>query len=1360
MESLLAFIPEDRRLALAGGYDLPDRAQGAVLFADISGFTPLTAALAQELGVQRGAEEVLNQINPVYEAIIAELHRYGGSVMGFAGDSITCWLEGDDGRRGVACALAMQDAMRPFATVRPPAGTPIHLAIKVAVTAGPARRFVVGDPDIQLIDVLAGRTLDHVASAEKLAEKGEVVVGQEVADALGDALDVVEWRSSTGDELFAVIRGLATLPEPTPLRPLPVDALPEEQAKSWALQPVYRRMQTAGKFLAELRPTVALFLKFSGIDYDNDKDAGRKLDAYVRWFQATVQQQEGFLIQLTIGDKGSYVYASFGAPLAHDDDSVRAVAAALELVQPPPELAFIVDSQIGISRGRIWAGECGARVGAGMPRFTYGVMGNEVNMAARLMGKAAPGQILVRRRVAEEAKLGFQFHQLGLITVKGGAEPIPVAEVVGRQQGQVLQGTQYEMPLVGRATEIAELERLLAGALAGKGQVVTLEGPTGIGKSHLVAVFEQQAGAIGFQVAVGASQRIFQSTTYWPWQQTLRQLLRLVPDASSDVLAVQAAAVTNTLLQMNPDWSVRLPLLRNVRALPLEDNPTTAAFDPRQRQEALFALVQDILRTWSRAQPLMLVFENAHWMDETSRGLLEALAKVCHDAAIMIVAVIRPAAETDTQATPSAALRALRHHTLIRLGELNGDDVGQLVGNLLGGPPSLLARLLVEAKAQGNPFFTRELVEALRESGQLLLEEEEWGLSASMIDALRTANALVREEGTWVLAQAADLSTITLGIPDSIHGVILARLDRLPDTHKPTIKVASVIGYSFELGLLAQVHPAHPLPATLISQASTLTERDFIVPDYSMSGPLHYALVHDEENDGRYTFRQQATQEVSYETLLFTQRRELHRHLAELLEQQSPEAIDQIAYHAYLGEDWARSLRYHLLAGIGDKSLFANMQSMDHFRKALASAERLPPEETLAQRRQIHAELGELLLTVGQRDAAGEHLRASLQMAEEQGDLEAQANACRWIARAHELAGEYQPSLEWIDRGLAVLGERLTPASLELHLIAGLIHSRRGEYTNARRQALASLLAAEELGQPSIVARAHNLLGTIDRLRGNLDAAAEHFQESLTLYREIGNLQGQALAQNSLANALFDLGRWSEADRYYHEAGRTFNQLGNVYNRVFVDNNLGGIALNQGRLDDALLYYHRALRALEQIGGSPWGMGGLTPKPGAAHVKRDESRLGFEYLERARDLFAQAKSRDLLPELHRRLAEAHQAQSELAAAQREAETSLALAEELAMLGEQGLTRRELGKIAAQVGRTDDAERELQHAIHILTEVGDNYGRACAQLSLAEVCSHASDAARRAQLLGECMPVFERLGATLEMARAQTLLSIS
>jgi len=910
------------------------------------------------------------------------------------------------------------------------------------------------------------------------------------------------------------------------------------------------------------------------------------------------------------------------------------------------------------------------------------------------------------------------------------------------------------LPLVGREDELSQLTRLLDSTWAGQGQVVTLQGPTGIGKSHLVAVFQQLAGANGFQVITGAGQRIYQSSTYWPWQGALRQLLGLSNlETGGEAAVAQAGLAAQTLTQMNPEWSVRIPLLRDVLGLPLADNPTTAAFDPRQRQEALFTFVVEIIRAWSRSQPLLLVFENAHWMDDSSRALLEALAKATPDAAIMIVAVARPAAETDTQAEVLVGLRALRHHHLLPLGELSADGIGQLVGNLLGGPPSLLARLLIEAKAQGNPFFTHELVDALREAGQLRQEEGEWVLSESMIDALRTANALVREQGAWVLAKAADLSIISLGIPDSIHGVILARLDRLPDSHKPTIKVASVIGYTFELGLLAHVHPARPTPALIHTHAETLEQRDFIVHDYSLG---HWDSGEGAIDSDRYTFRQQATQEVSYETLLFTQRRELHRNLAGLLEKQSPDATDQIAYHAYLGEDWGRSLRYHLLAGSKDKKLFANMQSLDHFRKALASAERLPSAETLAQRQQINVELGELLLTIGQREVAMEHLQAALRMAEELANDEAQAHACRWLARAHEMRGEYQPALEWIDRGLSALGERLTPSSLELRLLGGLIYSRQGEYKKGSEQALASLLAAEELRLPSIVARAHSLMGTIDRLRGRLEVAADHFEEARTIYRQLGDLQGQAVAQNSLANALFDLGRWSEADRYYQEAGRIFSQLGNVYNRLLVDNNLGGIALNQGRVDDALLFYRRALRSVEQIGGSLWVMGALNLNLGATHVRRGEATVAFEHLERSRELFAQAKVRDLLPEMHRRLAEAHLSLGKTVAARQEAETSLSLAKELAMAAEVGLALRTLAVISAEDRQTEDAIALLKESIALLSEVGDNYGLACAQLCLAELYSSRGEHELATELLAQCRPVFERLGAALEMARAQAL----
>ena len=144
MEQPGAYIPMDRRQALYAGRELPDRMQGAALFADISGFTPLTEALALDLGPQRGAEELTVHLNRVYDALVTELHQYGGSVMSFAGDAITCWLDGDDGQRATACALGMQRLMHQFASITIPSGRTLPLAMKTAVATGTARRFLVG----------------------------------------------------------------------------------------------------------------------------------------------------------------------------------------------------------------------------------------------------------------------------------------------------------------------------------------------------------------------------------------------------------------------------------------------------------------------------------------------------------------------------------------------------------------------------------------------------------------------------------------------------------------------------------------------------------------------------------------------------------------------------------------------------------------------------------------------------------------------------------------------------------------------------------------------------------------------------------------------------------------------------------------------------------------------------------------------------------------------------------------------------------------------------------------------------------------------------------------------------------------
>jgi len=402
VDDLSVYLPIDRRAALLHGAMLPDRAHGAVMFADITGFTPLAESLVQALGSRRGAEELTALLNQVYSALISQIEQFGGSVVGFSGDAITCWFDDSDAGRGtqdertsitlsnvrdtagthaslvfgassaplraLAAALAMQQAMTAFAAIPIRAGATATLMVKVAVAAGPIRRFLIGDPQIQVLEVLAGRTLDRLALAAHLAERDDVVVDQATLAQIEPPPRVAAWRLDTEtQQRAAVIAELPLLVTPTPWPTMHADRLPDAIVRPFVPPVVYARVRhSADPFLAELRPAVALMLQFGGLDYDNDEQAGTKLDAYIRQVQAIITRYEGHLVDVTMADKGGYLFAALGALHAHEDDARRAALAALELrslhVTPESEA-----SRIGISQGTMRTGPYG-----GASRQAYG----------------------------------------------------------------------------------------------------------------------------------------------------------------------------------------------------------------------------------------------------------------------------------------------------------------------------------------------------------------------------------------------------------------------------------------------------------------------------------------------------------------------------------------------------------------------------------------------------------------------------------------------------------------------------------------------------------------------------------------------------------------------------------------------------------------------------------------------------------------------------------------------------------------------------------------------------------------------------------------------------------------------------
>lgn len=673
MESLNAYIPRDRRQALLRGENLPDRAVGAVLFVDISGFTPLTEALVQQFGPRRGADELIRQLNLVYDLMIAEVHRWGGSVVSFSGDAITCWFDRDEGLNALASARAIRQAIdQAMQAEGPLARLSTAFAVKSAVTTGPVRRFLVGDPDIRCLEVLAGATVERIAEAESLAHQKEIVIDAETAAHLGDQVTIAEWReNSTPGRRYAVVEQLPAKDTPAPANlPLitqppedaPAGRLTDEQVRPWLLRPVYERLKAGReRFIAELRVAVALFLRFRGLDYDRDDTAGAKLDAYIRWVQHVLAGYEGYLIELSIGDKGSYLYAAFAAPLAHGYDAARAVTAALDLQTPPPELDFITDVQIGLSQGRMRAGPYG-----GSTRRTYGVQGSEVNVAARLMQHARPGQPLISKHVSEAASRNYTFKYLGAVNIKGRQDPIPV---FGALNKRVLTPPRL-ISTVRREEALPQFEQILETVVAGQGQILRLEQVDKFGPSHLSADFIERALARGFQVTVGSCQPSRHSPVYAPWRQIFRAWFDLMPNpiAGQDKTVwttQQTARLQTAIKEMNADWLPLLPLFGSLLDLSIPDNETTAGFDPFLRQGVLIALVIELVQTWTHDQPSLLLIEDAHWLDEPSQELILALARAMTRTPLALILVHGPIHSEDRPLLPE--LDHLAHYNQISL---------------------------------------------------------------------------------------------------------------------------------------------------------------------------------------------------------------------------------------------------------------------------------------------------------------------------------------------------------------------------------------------------------------------------------------------------------------------------------------------------------------------------------------------------------------------------------------------------------------------------------------------------------------------------------------------------------------------
>jgi len=1140
LEALAAYIPMDRRQAMARGEQLPSRMTGAALFADISGFTPLTDSLVRMLGPQRGAEELLHYLNAVYDALIAELYRYRGSVVGFSGDALTCWLDGDSGARAVACGLAMQSVMAGFSEVRTPDGGNVSLGLKAAVAAGTVHRFVVGDPRILLIDAMAGSVLDSLATAEHLAHRGEVVVSAGTAERLLEHFSELEWRTDADSgERIAVITGLGMPVATTPWPPVPIDKLHEADVRPWVLPPVYQRLRSGGhQFLAELRPAVALFVRFGGLDFDRDPEVAGKLDAYVRWVQEVLARFDGSLIQVTIGDKGSYLYAVFGAPHAHEDDAARAVSAAIELASPPEHLAYVGAGQIGISRGRMRTGPCGA-VGA----QTYAAIGAETNMAARLMQAAQPGQILVSAGAQEAAVSAAAWEALPPLGVKGRAEPVTVyaATRLLAQKALRLHEPRYTLPMIGREAELATIADRLALAQTGSGQVVGIVAEPGVGKSRLVAEALRLAGERNLSCYAGECPAHGATASYDVWRRIWRGIFELDDAAATDR---QIAGLEACLTQIDASLLQRLPLLGPVLNIPIPDTDLTRSLEAKLRKSSLESLLVDCLRARARRGPIVLVLEDCHWIDSLSLDLLEVLARAGTALPVLLLLSCRPPDvhrpdELRLQSLPSLNEIRLHDFTAHEAGELIRLKLAQFYGSQADLPPTLVER--ITARADGNPFYIEELLNYFRDRG----------------------------------LGPADLATLEqLDLPTSLHSLILSRIDRLGEHEKLVLKVASVIGRRFPAswvwGSFAQLGE----PAQVRSSLDALSAHDLLPLDQP-------------EPDLAYIFKHAVTQEVSYECMPFATRTRLHAQVGEFIERAFSGQLDQyvalLAHHYDLSDVVDKKREYLRKAGDAAQATYANAAAIDYYRRL---AGLLPPAEQIA----VLLRLGQVLDLVGEWGEAAGQYRLALQLAEQTNDLGAQAS-CRhaigWLLRKQ---GEYREAMQWLGQakaGLESLGD--LAAVSQVMTDSGEVSRHLGAFVEAKQWYEDALRLADAVQDEErrLQARAQALkgAGTLAAQQGDNPTARARYEESLAIRRALGDKPGAATLLHNLGIIAYYMDDFAAARELDEQALAAFRQIGDRFAASQSLNNLAGVVAASG---DYAMARHLLLESVDiqrQLGG-------------------------------------------------------------------------------------------------------------------------------------------------------------------------------
>jgi class 3 adenylate cyclase/tetratricopeptide (TPR) repeat protein len=1017
---------------------------------------------------------------------------------------------------------------------------------------------------------------------------------------------------------------------------------------------------------------------------DRDPEEARQLlDPALHVMMEAVHRYEGTVNQVL----GDGIMALFGAPVAHEDHAVRACYAALAMQAAMQRYAEEVRRTQGLAvqmRVGLNSGEVVVRAIGNDLHMDYSAVGQTTHFAARMEQLATPGNILLTAATVRLVEGLVRVSALGPVPVKGVAEPVEVFELRGATtvRGRLQAGAARGLTrFVGRQTELEGLSQALARAGAGHGQVVAVVGEAGVGKSRLFYEFLCSHHPQGWRVLESASVSYGKATPYFPVIDLLKHYAHI--EELDDARTVRAK-LTGQVLTLDEALQGIIPALLALLDALAEDSPFLT-FDPSQRRQRTFEACKRLLLRESQVQPLLLVFEDLHWIDAETQALLDSLVESLPTARLLLLVNYRPEYQH--------GWGSKTYYTQLRLDPLPPASADALLQAVLGKDASLapLTPLLIE-RTGGNPFFLEESVRALVETG-----------------------VLVGERGAYRLVTALP----AVQVPATVQAVLTARIDRLPPEEKRLLQTAAVIGTEVPLALLQAI--AEVSDEALRVGLAHLQAAEFL---------YETRLFPDLE----YTFKHALTHEVAYGSILQERRRTLHASIVAALERLAPERlaeqVDRLAHHAFRGEVWDKAVAYSRQAGAKALARSAYHEAVTACEQALMALQHLPEhQDTLAQAIDLRFDLRHALQPLGEYRRIFDALREAERLAEALGDQRrlgwgaalmtnyflmrrdyehglASGQRARAIATAlGELAlqvrtqftlgqvyhylGDYRQAIDLLRWNVAALTGELLQECLSLNGQASVLSrvflvlclAELGAFAEGHTLGDEAIQIAEAVDNPFSRTEAYGSLGRLALRQGDLPKAIAMLERGLGIC-QVANIQLLIpFAASELGAAYALAGRISEALPLLEQAVAQATAMGRVSHLSFWTVQLGEGYLLAGRLEDALPLAQRALA-----------------------LARTHGERGYQVhaLRLLGDIHAQHEPPDVA------LAETHY------------RDALALADELGMRPLQAHCHRSLGTLYSKGGQREQARAALSAALALYRAMDMTFWLTQTETALAQV----------------------------------------